>query len=68
LFFYSFDCREPMHVHAERDQATCKFWIEPLALASNHGFDPHEMNRIRRLIRDHLKVITNAWNEHCGPA
>ena len=40
LFFYSFDCREPMHVHVERDDATCKFWLEPIALARNYGFFP----------------------------
>ena len=30
FFFYSFDCAEPMHVHVERDEATCKFWLQPL--------------------------------------
>jgi hypothetical protein len=30
LFFYSFDCNEPMHVHAERERMKCKFWLSPL--------------------------------------
>ncbi|MCF8114040.1 MAG: DUF4160 domain-containing protein, partial [Desulfotignum sp.] len=30
LFFYSFDCNEPMHVHVQRDKAVCKFWLNPL--------------------------------------
>ena len=33
LFFYSFDCNEPMHVHVRRDRNVCKFWLEPVALA-----------------------------------
>jgi hypothetical protein len=37
LYFYSFDCNEPMHVHAQRDRATCKFWLDPVTLASNQG-------------------------------
>lgn len=66
FFFYSFDCVEPMHVHVERDAATCKFWLEPLSLASSNGFRPKEINRIRALIQEHLEAMTNAWNEHCG--
>ena len=66
LFFYSFDCREPMHVHVERDDATCKFWLEPIALARNYGFSPRELNRIRKLIQEHHSEIQDAWRQHCG--
>ena len=66
FFFYSFDCNEPKHVHVERDRATCKFWLDPLALARNHGFAPHELNKIRGLIEAHFGRISDAWHEHCG--
>lgn len=52
LFFYSFDCSEPMHVYVSRDDATCKFWLEPVVLARNNGFSAKELNRIRQLIID----------------
>jgi hypothetical protein len=29
VFFTSFDCNEPAHVHVERDDKTCKFWLDP---------------------------------------
>jgi hypothetical protein len=32
FFFTSFDCNEPPHVHVEREDMTCKFWLEPLGL------------------------------------
>ena len=38
VFFTSFDCTEPAHVHVERENNTCKFWLEPIELARNHGF------------------------------
>ena len=66
LFFYSFDCREPTHVHVERDDATCKFWLEPVALARNYGFSPRELNRIRKLIQEHHSEIQDAWRQYCG--
>ena len=51
LFFYSFDCNEPIHVHVRREKMTCKFWLEPIALSENHGFSSRELNQIRRIIQ-----------------
>ena len=65
LFFYSFDCTEPMHVHDEREQKKCKFWLSPLLLASNDGFNLRDLSRIRALIQENTIRIRKAWNEHC---
>jgi len=66
LFFYSFDCNEPKHIHVRRERATCKFWLEPVALGTNSGFKANELNRIRKLVLDNLDRILEAWDEHCG--
>jgi len=66
LFFYSFDCNEPKHIHVRRERMTCKFWLEPIALSANRGFKANELIRIRKLILDNEDRITEAWNEHCG--
>ena len=66
FFFTSFDCSEPLHVHAEREDKTCKFWLEPLELARTHGFSARELNLIRRLIGTYLAAILETWYEHCG--
>ena len=66
VFFTSFDCNEPAHVHVERERATCKFWMEPLALARNHGFNAPELTAIRRLLNAHRPQILEVWHEHCG--
>jgi hypothetical protein len=50
----------------ERQDKTCKFWLEPLELARSHGFSARELNLIRRLIGTHLAAILEAWYEHCG--
>jgi hypothetical protein len=67
LFFYSFDCNEPMHVHAQREKMICKFWLEPVELASNQGFSEREVKRIQQLIEANLPAIRKAWDEHCNP-
>ncbi|RPI04872.1 MAG: DUF4160 domain-containing protein [Zetaproteobacteria bacterium] len=30
FFCMSFDCEERPHVHVERENNTCKFWLQPL--------------------------------------
>ena len=66
FYFYSFDCNEPAHVNVRRERMVCKFWIEPVALAQNHGFAIQELNQIRTVIQANLHKIREAWHEHCG--
>jgi hypothetical protein len=65
FFFFSFDCNEPIHIHVQHDRNICKFWLEPVSLCSSHGFSPHELNKITKLIREKMGIILEAWNEHC---
>ena len=66
LFFVSFDCHEPKHVHVQRERRVCKYWMEPVVLAGNHGFSPVEPNTVRQLLRDNSNQILEASDEHCG--
>ena len=43
LFFYSFACDEPKHLHIQRDKLICKFWLEPITLSKNSGFSPKSL-------------------------
>jgi hypothetical protein len=62
LYFYSHEAREPRHVHVDRGDATAKFWLGPVSLASSLRFKPHEMARLARLVRRHEKELVDAWN------
>ena len=65
FFFFSFDCNEPKHIHVQHERRNCKFWLEPIHLCSNHGFSPHELNQIRRLIQSNLFYLLENWDAHC---
>jgi len=65
LFFYSFNCNEPRHIHVQREDSICKFWLTPLRLARNEGFSARELNGIREVLTEHHKQIEEAWDEHC---
>jgi hypothetical protein len=66
LYFYSFDCNERAHVHAQRDAASCKFWLSPLTLAANYGVSSSDLKSIKRIIFQYRPRIVEAWREHCG--
>lgn len=53
-------------MHVEREQMECKFWLDPLVLASNDRFSPRELNRIRGIIQENLSRFRKAWHEHCS--
>jgi hypothetical protein len=54
IFFTSFDCLEPPRVHVDRDDKTCKFWLDPVALARTNGFTARELRMISRMIEENL--------------
>lgn len=66
IYFTSFDCTEPAHVHVRRERAKCKFWLNPLRLARSRGFSQAELRRIRDTILEHRIAILEVWHEHCG--
>lgn len=50
VYFYSHESKEPAYVHIDRDQASCKFWLSLLSLASNLSLRVPELRDIERLI------------------
>ncbi len=64
--FFSSDGGEPPHIHVQRDRQIAKFWLEPAALANNHGFAGHELNRVAHLVAKHEQYLLEAWHEYFG--
>jgi len=64
--FYSREDNEPAHIHIERDDLECKFWLEPVALARNFGFPGSELNRLAELVEINKVTIIESWNKVHG--
>lgn len=64
FYFYSHESDEPPHIHIDRDSQTCKFWLEPVALARNLGFSPKELRTIEGYVIEHTQQILEAWHEY----
>ena len=66
LYFYSHEPDEPPHVHIDRDDSSCKYWLQQVTLARNRGFTAHELRQIQDLVGQHQAVLMEAWNEYFG--
>jgi hypothetical protein len=66
FFFFSNEGREPAHIHVKAGSDEVKFWLDPIVLAANHGFNGRELSRIQRAIAKHRDELLEAWNEHFG--
>lgn len=57
--------REPIHIHAERQDADAKFWLYPLvSVAKNFGYNRRELAELIFLIESRRDDIRRAWDAH----
>jgi hypothetical protein len=66
FFFYSNEGQEPPHIHVKAGGDEAKFWLDPIALTANYGFNGRELNEIEQLVEQHRVELLEAWNEHLG--
>lgn len=72
LFFYADEGHEPIHVHARKAEAECKFWLlRPLADIEEvwaYNLTPRLEREVREIILDHFDLIVQSWDEFFGAA
>jgi hypothetical protein len=66
FYFYSADGWEPPHVHVEREDATAKYWLDPVRMEISRGFNRADLSRIERLVLENTDFLLEAWNEYFG--
>jgi Domain of unknown function (DUF4160) len=64
--FFSNESNEPPHIHVKASGDEAKFWLDPVQLAANYGFNVAEINEIAHLVDEHHAVLSEAWHEHFG--
>ncbi len=64
FFFFSNEGQEPPHIHVKAGGDEAKYWLRPVELAANYGFNARELNVIERLVQEHEELFLEAWDEH----
>ena len=66
FFFFSLEGREPPHIHVAQAERYAKFWLGPVTLARNKGFQSRELTELRRLVEEHRELFVERWDEYFG--
>ena len=64
FFFFSNENFEPIHIHIEKADSYAKFWIDPIVVTTNYGFNSKQLKEIANCIEENKELIIQKWNEH----
>jgi len=66
FFFYSNEKNEPIHIHCQKAEKECKYWldIENFALeeAYNYNMNNKDKRAVKKVIFEYFEFIENEWN------
>lgn len=67
FYFYSYDCREPRHMHVDRERLSAKLWLDPeVRIAENLGYGRQELREVERIARQNTNLLRSEWDAFCG--
>lgn len=70
FFFYSNEGNEPMHIHARKGGAECKYWLLEATFdieeAYAFGVTPQLRREVRQIIFEHFEELVQAWRDFFG--
>ena len=66
MYFFSHEPNEPPHINIDREKFSCKFWLSPVSLARNLGFNAKELRNIESVLKENEKQLLEAWYEYFG--
>ena len=68
LYFWSNEKNEPMHIHAEKGEMECKFWLDPdnfeITIALEYNLTVQAKREIKKIIYEHFDYIVSEWNKY----
>ncbi len=66
IIFYANEGSEPIHIHAEKGDMECKYWLltEEVEIVEAFSFNvnPASKREIKKIIYQHFDLIIESWN------
>ena len=66
FYFFSDENRgtfEPPHVHVRSGNGEAVFWLSPVSLREAGGYNPREIERVRRIVVGSRGMMLRRWHE-----
>ena len=67
FFFYAREGHEPMHIHAEKGEKDCKYWLDAenfdVEVAFAYNMNNKDKRQVKEIIFQHFDLLEKAWTE-----
>jgi hypothetical protein len=66
FFFYSNEKNEPLHIHCQKAEKECKYWLDinnfALEEAYSYNMNNKDKREVKKIIFEYFEFIENEWN------
>jgi meiotically up-regulated gene 157 (Mug157) protein len=70
LFFYSNEGNEPIHIHGQKGDKECKYWLDiddyAIREAYTYNMNNKDIREVKKIILQNFDDIVQVWNTHFG--
>jgi hypothetical protein len=67
FFFYSNENNEPIHIHCQKGDKECKYWLDvinyDLSEAFSYGMNAKDKREVKKIIFEYFDHIECEWNK-----
>ena len=67
MYFWSNESQEPIHIHAEKGEMECKFWLDTdnfeITIAVEYNLTSQAKREIKKIIYEHFEYIELQWDD-----
>jgi hypothetical protein len=61
VMVFVFEPNEPSHVHVQKDGCEAKFWLDPIDLEWQRGYNQSQLNEIADILLQHQARLIQAY-------
>lgn len=54
---------EPPHIHVRSGNGVAAFWLVPVGVRDFQGYNPREVERIRRIVVGNRELLLRRWHD-----
>ena len=66
IFFYSNEKNEPIHIHCQKAEKECKYWLDinkfALEEAYSYNMNNKDKRDVKKIIFEYFEFIEQEWN------
>jgi hypothetical protein len=70
FFFYSNEGNEPLHIHIQKGDKECKYWLDidnySVEEAYSYNLNQKDKREVRKILLQNLDEIAEGWNQFFG--